>query len=172
MKGIHTRHSLSLQFSIFHCFQTCLIPPRLIDHHQPLLHSPRSTSAEIALKASLVPKNISELTHKLQSLVNQAALRKGRDYVDQVSRILLERNAAVGQAAWASLCSVLHNAENTTNLCSSNAPVPPAPSIPVAPALVSSSVPESLLAVPHFTELTAHLRQTWELSQPSQAQSS
>ncbi|THU88650.1 hypothetical protein K435DRAFT_916470, partial [Dendrothele bispora CBS 962.96] len=147
-----------------------------------------------------------ELTRKLQSLVDRVRTRElsvrefyarlrasgcspeeGRDYVDQVSRIVLERvkemrerrspspipnrNAAVEEAAWASLRSVLHDAENTANLRSSDAPVPPAPLVPVtAPALVTSSVPELLLAVaPHLAELdstkqlSAHLRQTWEL---------
>ncbi|THV01755.1 hypothetical protein K435DRAFT_853453 [Dendrothele bispora CBS 962.96] len=124
--------------------------------HSPA-HSPRSNSAALAPEVLPVPGNVSELTHKLQSL-------EERDYVDQVSQIVLERvkkmrerrspssisnwNAAVKEAAWASLHLVLNDTENTANFRFSDAPAPPAPFVPVtAPALVTSSVPESPIAV-------------------------
>ncbi|THU90197.1 hypothetical protein K435DRAFT_864539 [Dendrothele bispora CBS 962.96] len=108
-------------------------------------HSPHSNSAEIAPEVLPVPGNVSELTRKLQSLVDQVRTREfvrefyspeeGRDYVDQVSRIVLERvkemrersrspipnqNAAIEEPAWASLHSLLHDA-NTANWHSSDA---------------------------------------------------
>ncbi|THU79717.1 hypothetical protein K435DRAFT_875137 [Dendrothele bispora CBS 962.96] len=120
-------------------------------------HSPRSHSTKNASEVSPVPENVSELTHKVQSLVDRVRttelVKEMREH--RSPSPIPNRNAAVKEAAWASLRSVLHDAENTANLHSSNTPAPPAPFVPVtAPALVTSSVPELLLAVvPHLTEL-------------------